>query len=365
MRRAVLALIIFVLLSAPCFAVSQNEEYRLYGAEELQEAVPEEARKAVGDISLKDAADPQGLLSRIWSALTDDAVDALSSGIKSAVSVLAIVMLCSAAATFFDGGNIQEYVTLAGCLGISACTVGGVRTLIGSGSAALSQLKDFSNILLPTLCTAAVSGGAVTSAAAKYAAASMFIDILINAADDFIVPLIYAYIALVIVGAALGGRAVKSAAKLLKWLCVTFMTAVTAVFTAYIGITGAVTGSTDAAAVKAAKMFMSASLPVVGGMISDAASSVVAGAGILRGAIGAFGMAAVCGICAAPVAALGVQLILFKASAACASALPSGRLSELIDGIADACGMMLGLTGCGAVMLFISIISSARAVTGA
>ena len=144
----------------------------------------------------------------------------------------------------------------------------------------------------------------------------------------------------------------------------TMMTALTAVFTAYLGITGAVTGSADAAAVKAAKTVLSASLPVVGGIVSDAASSVVAGAGILRGAAGAFGAIAVCAICAAPVAALGAELLLYKAAAACAAALPSGRLSELIDGIGDACGMMLGLTGCGAVMLFISVISSARAVTG-
>lgn len=107
---------------------------------------------------------------------------------------------------------------------------------------------------------------------------------------------------------------------------------------------------------------MSAALPVVGSIISDAASSIVAGAGLLRGAVGIFGMTAICAVCAAPFAALGLRYLLYKAAAAYAAVLPSGRLSELVGGIGTAYGMLLGLVDCGGIMLFLSVISSVKAV---
>ncbi len=67
------------------------------------------------------------------------------------------------------------------------------------------------------------------------------------------------------------------------------MTGMTISFTAYIGMTGVITSSTDAAAVKTVRTVISTVLPVVGGMISDASGSVLAAAGVIRSCAGAFG----------------------------------------------------------------------------
>ncbi len=365
MKKIVLTLLFIVLLASPCFAISDGEQQSLFGVEKLEDAVPRDAQEVMGKTRVDtNSAGISEALHSVVSQFEQRLLDELRSCGKGAASVLLIVILCSVMSALFDYDKTPEYITLAGCLGITAVAANGVRSLVGMGAGAINELSDFSKVLLPTLCTAAVSGGAVTSAPVKYAATAMFMDVLISVSKDFIVPLIYAYLVTVVCGAAVGGKALKSASKLIKWLCVTFMTVMTMAFTAYLGISGAVSGSADAVATKVTKTAISAALPVVGGIISDAASSVVAGAGILRSAIGAFGMISVCGICVAPVAALGAQFLLYKAAAACAAAMPSGRLSELIDGIGDACGIMLGLTGCAAVMLFVSIISSARAVTG-
>ena len=70
----------------------------------------------------------------------------------------------------------------------------------------------------------------------------------------------------------------------------------------------------------------------------------------------------ICAACAAPFAALGLRYLLYKAAAAYAAVLPSGRLSELVGGIGTAYGMLLGLVDCGGIMLFLSVISSVKAV---
>ena len=56
------------------------------------------------------------------------------------------------------------------------------------------------------------------------------------------------------------------------------MTGMTIAFTAYINLTGLISGSADAAAIRTAKTLISTVLPVVGGIASDASSAVLAAA---------------------------------------------------------------------------------------
>lgn len=64
--------------------------------------------------------------------------------------------------------------------------------------------------------------------------------------------------------------------------------------------------------VKAAKFTMSSLVPVVGGILSDAAETVLAGAGILKNAVGVFGMLAVLAMCVVPFLQLGIHYLAYK-----------------------------------------------------
>lgn len=364
MKKAIASLVVLAILITPCFADFESEQAGRYGLNELQDSIPDSAGDVVGDLEVDTGGNFQDKLSKLWHNFTEKISDAVKESLSNTAGVMLIVLLCSVLTAVFDYDRLPEYIILAGCVAICALTVGDVKSLIGMGGSTLQDLSDFSKVLLPTLCTAAVSGGAITSAAAKYAATALFMDILITIATNVIVPLIYVYLVSLIASAALGNDTLVGVTKLIQKLCVLLMTGLTIAFTAYLSITGAVAGSADVVATKLTKTAISTVLPVVGGVISDAASTVVAGAGILRNAIGVFGMIVICGTCVAPFAALGAQYLLFKLAAACAHALPTGRISALIDGIGTACGMMLGLTGCAAVMLFLSIISSIKAVSG-
>jgi stage III sporulation protein AE len=362
MKRALIFIIFVIMLTSPCHADLAAEQAEVYGITALEQAEPPSARAAVGDMKISAASDVKNILDSIWCAVKKSAADELRSAGSGALSVLMIVVICSMLASVFDGGRLPEYITLAGCLAIAYTAVNSVWSLVSMSSDTLNELSDFSKVLLPTMCTVAASAGAVTSASAKYAATALFMDMLITAANKIVVPLIYAYIASIIAGAAIGSKGIAGVSKLIKWFCTVLMTAITTAFAAYLSLTGAITGAADAAAVKATKTAVSAALPVVGSIISDAASSIVAGAGLLRGAVGIFGMTAICAACAAPFAALGLRYLLYKAVAACTAVLPSGRLSELVGGIGTAYGMLLGLIGCGGIMLFLSVISSVKAV---
>jgi stage III sporulation protein AE len=224
-------------------------------------------------------------------------------------------------------------------------------------------MNTFSKMLLPTLTGAAAASGAITSAAAKYAATALFMDVMMTVSRNIIVPLIYAYTATSIAEAALGGEGLSGASNLLKWLAKTVMMGIVLLFVAYLSLTGVISGTTDAVTTKALKTTISTVLPVVGGIIADASETVLAGASILRNAIGIFGFLAVAATCLFPFLHLGVNYLLFKAAAGLSGAIADGRITKLVNAVSTAFGMMLGLVGASALMLFISIISVIKVAT--
>ena len=134
-------------------------------------------------------------------------------------------------------------------------------------------------------------------------------------------------------------------------------------FTTYLTICGAVAGAADGQAVKLAKSAVSAAVPVVGGILSEAAESVLAGAGLLRGMVGTVGTLALVGICLLPFLRLGGQYLLYQGAALVSAAAGPKKLTKLIAMLGDAFGLVLAMTGAAAVLLLISLLSFITAVT--
>ncbi len=364
MRVLLLIVIAAALLATPAMAGDlMDAQAESAGVGELERALPDSAREVLGDALVEDALDTESMLERFWSGLKDRLAQQVRRGVGGAAAVIAAALLCSLAFAMADDA-VGRYVELGGVLAVAAIACGDANSFILQGQSALQELSDFSRALLPCLTTAAAAGGAVTSAAAKYAATALFMDVALTAAKSVVLPLIYGYLAASVASSALGSESLSGAAKLMKWLALTVMGLTMTAFTTYLSISGAVTGAADAVAVKAAKTTISTVLPVVGGIISDAASTVIAGAGLLKSAIGVFGLMAVAGVCARPFVSLGAAYLVYKAAGAISGAFAPGRVSGLIGAVGSVFGMVLGLVGSGAVMLFVSIISIVKAVSG-
>ncbi|MEG0597349.1 MAG: stage III sporulation protein AE, partial [Oscillospiraceae bacterium] len=229
---------------------------------------------------------------------------------------------------------------------------------------AIENMAAFSKILLPTMAAASAAGGAPGGAAARQLATMLFSDVLMTVISGALLPLVYAYIAASTAHAALGNEGLKRIASLLKWTVTAVLTAIVAIFVGYLTISGVIAGSTDAVAIKAAKLAMSGAVPVVGGILSDAAETVLAGAGILRNAVGVFGMIAILGMCLLPFLQLAIHYLVYKVAAALAATVAEGSGPALIDSIGGAFGLVLGMTGSCALLLLISLVSGISAVAG-
>ena len=128
-------------------------------------------------------------------------------------------------------------------------------------------------------------------------------------------------------------------------------------------LSGGVTGSADALSAQLARSAIATAVPVVGGIISDAADTVLAGAGVMRQSIGVVGTLTILATCILPFLKLGVQYLLLKLSAFFAATVAPTPLVKLVDSLSTAFGLVLGMTGAAALLLLISVASSVMAVS--
>jgi stage III sporulation protein AE len=272
-------------------------------------------------------------------------------------------VLFTAAAAFFPDGRAAAYLGMAASLAVAAVAAGGAASFLGMAAEVVEELDLFSKTLLPVMSAAGAAAGNISSSAAGYAATVLFMNVLTSLARGLLIPLIYAYLAAAAAGAALGENGLYAAANFIKWLVMVLLTVITVAFTIYLTVSGVIANTADVATAKIAKAAVSTFLPVVGGMISDAAGTVASGAMVLKNTIGIFGMAAVAAVCALPFLKLGVQYLVFKLTAALIEPLADGRLGKLVSSVATAFSLMLGIAGAVAIMLFISILSVMKAVS--
>lgn len=363
MKRFVIALILLLCLSGQALAAQLPEEAPPTLPEELTEAAPEAAAlvNASGD-------DAFGLFSGIRT-LVEDALSqgktALFSGLRATAAIMAGVVLLGVAESAAPAGRelLTRYGSAIGALWITAMAAGDLNSLISLGRETITEISLLSKALLPTLAAAEAAGGGVTAASVRQVAAVFFSDILLTVIERFLLPMVYLYIGVAAAGTVVEGDAMERIGKLLKKAVGWILSGLLFLFTAYLTISGAIAGTVDANAVKLAKSAVSAAVPVVGSILSDAVETALAGAGYLRGMVGTLGVLALLGACLLPFLRLGCQYLLYQGASLVSAAAGPKELTKLISMLGDALALVLAMTGTSAALLLISLLLSITALT--
>ena len=351
MKRIIIFCSLALLCTAPAFAA----ELSVPGLDRMWEEAEEYGVS-------QDASLDAGLFD-LFGQTMGQVRELFRAGLATGAKLVAVVLLCSLAQSVKEGGESGlQAVSVAGALAITALTMTDMAVMIGLGRDTLEKMEGFSSLLLPVMSVLTAASGGVTAAAVRQGATVLFSQLLITVMDRLLVPLVYAYVAVSCAHAAVGNPGLKKTAGLLKGAITFVLTALLLAFVGYLTASGAIAGSVDAAAIKAAKLAISRAIPVVGGILADASGSVLAGAGALRGTVGAAGLLVVLAICLTPFLRLALQYLLYKGAAALCATVAQPELAALIDDIGSAFGLVLGMTGAGALVLLVSLVSAVAAV---
>ena len=187
---------------------------------------------------------------------------------------------------------------------------------------------------------------------------------MMDLSERIISPLLYSFFALSVSAAFFDHPLFRGILQFMKKGATILLIGTSLLFSVFLSLTGIVSGSTDAAAVKTARTLISAVVPVVGRVMSDAADSVIAAAAVVKNSAGIFGLVSVTAICISPFVSLAVKKILFSLASAAADMTAGARVSKLLADISSLMGLLLAQLASFGLMLFFSIVCAIRSVSG-
>ena len=287
-----------------------------------------------------------------------DALNSLRPDLKEAVhisvGVLSAVLLVSIMETVSSSGNHTAEMT--GIVVIAVLLLGSTGSMIQLAAATVGDISDYGKLLLPVMTTALAAQGGLTSSGVLYAGTAFFSTILQSALDSILVPGVFLYLASCVGNAVTGEQILKRMGDLLKQLLGWTLKILMIIFTTYLSLTHAVSGTTDAAALKAAKVSMSSFIPVVGGILSDASEAVLVSAGLMKNAAGVYGILAVVAVFLHPFLQIGIHYLILKLTGGVASVFGTTRMTAIIDAFGSAMALLLAMTAASCIMVLISTV---------
>lgn len=278
----------------------------------------------------------------------------IAQAVRLCISTIGVVLLTSVAR------NISvlscKVVDLIAAVAIGALLLNPASSLITLGMQTVTAISEYGKLLLPVMTTALAATGGSTTSTALYTGTMLFNTMLTIGITELLIPLLYIYIALGIAKASIQETVIKKLHDFLKWLITWTLKISIYLFTGYLGVTGVIGGTVDAAAIKATKLAISGSVPVVGSIISDASETILVGAGIVKNSVGIYGMLAVIATWIGPFLQIGAQYIALKVTTAICGIFGSKQSVVTIENFTTAMGFLVAMTSTISVLLLVSIV---------
>ena len=190
----------------------------------------------------------------------------LAEAAKAAVALIAATMTASILKSASE--TVKYTVKLACAICICSVLFLSANSLIGLGADTIEEISEYGKLLLPVMASAMAAQGAFTGSAALYAGTAVFDAVLCSVFSGVLIPAIYLYLALAAADSVTADHNLKKIKVLFKngvsWFLKTSMT----IYISYMGITGVISGTADATALKTTKAALSTVVPVVGGILA-------------------------------------------------------------------------------------------------
>jgi len=284
-------------------------------SQEIQDALPPDAEDFLSDWQKADSTyNWKDGLSLLWERGIEALQGEVPLYMRNAALILFSVLLCSGIDLILptEDPQLKRLVRFVGILLISYNAVTQLQSIMQTGAQTIENLHIFSQAILPTLAAAVAASGGVASAAIRQTLTIVFIELLMNLIVEILMPLTYCHIFVSTAAALLPQQNLQHLSAWIRKGITWFLTGGLLLFTGFLKIAGISASSADELTLKITRSAISAAVPVVGSIISDAAGSVLQSASVLKNTLGIAGMLLVLAVCLRPFLVMTVQFLLYR-----------------------------------------------------
>ena len=281
--------------------------------------------------------------------------------LQSVIGIAAASAVFTLIAGSFQSGQAAQtgfficYLALFGTLGTAFLTAAGV---VGE---TVSKLLEFMEALLPAYVTVLAASGGTTAGAVFYQGTLVLISLADVVLIKLLLPLLNLYLALLLANQMSGEAFLSKFAGLIRDIVTLCLKVMLGLVVGFGGLKGMIVPAADALK-KSALVKAAGAIPGVGGILEGVSQTVLGAAALLKNAVGAAGVIAICVICAVPVTQVLVSTAILKIGSAVIEPVADKRLVGAVSSCAGACGLLLNILLTAAGLFLIAVAIAAMAV---
>lgn len=291
---------LFFVLSPRASAANVDEYYKeqleASGAADLVDYLSDETQgylKKIGcaEIDLEKIMDVSP--SAIFELLRDFFTQGISAPLAGLMKVGGAVMLISVCSGFFPDDDKSRAILniICGCFIIIAVFLPAMQSVRAAVSA-IGACAAFEKALIPVLAAVVAVSGNPTVAASVQGATFAAAEVVESLAKNFVMPLAGVSGSLGITGAMLPTLRLSAISEIIRKTMTTVFAASSGLFVGFLTLKSVLSSSADSIAVKGVKLAANTFIPIVGGAIGEAYTSIVGSLSLLRSTVGIYAILA-------------------------------------------------------------------------
>ena len=253
--------------------------------------------------------------------------------------------------TITKASGMAIFVYIAGITAVMFKTV--TQYVLGF----LGDVILFVHSIIPSLSALCVSGGEIVGATMAHPVVFFVCSCTGTLLKSVITPLVLMRAVCVLLCAVTDNESLNEFAELFAKLHKTLLSFSMSIFAGILGISSFAAASFDSLAARGVKFAISASVPVVGGSISEAMSSVAGSALLLRNAVGLGGVIVIFASFAFPLIKIWSLSLAFRLTSAFTAPITEKRVSMVLRKIGDSMDMLFSSIACMGTIMIIAIAS--------
>lgn len=356
--KIIIIIIFSVILSGSYY--QENTENFLSSAKDsgFMDRLSDESIKALERIGIEglDIDDLSSVsVKDIFEFTAENIAEKAKGPLYSVAAVISCILICALAGCFSDDIKFSEKTINAVCAaGSSAIFILPIKNVMLSSADVIKNCSDFMLGFIPVYSSAVAASGYVSSATGYNSLMLAAVTIISEIADGIIVPLMGIYLGICIAG-SVSDMDMSELSKSVKTFAVWILGASMTVFSGIMGLGTLAASSADGAFSKTAKFLIGSAVPVIGGTVSDAMSTVKSCLHITKNMLGIYAVLAIAVIFIPPILSIAFWKMSLYASSIAGSFFGNRNLSSLLSSASSVLGIMLALVILTAVFFIFAV----------
>lgn len=309
------------------------------------------------DISLSYGEIAGLSFGELWDRIKGAVVSDMNSPIRVLGTILIVSVFTAVMKTLGDGilhGNSSSEMFDTICAVTAAAAVTPrLLDVYGDTLSSIERSGGFILVFVPLFAGITAAVGGIVSGGLYNVLILAASEILVGLSQNYLMPVLSVSAVLAISGSVFPNASTDGIVTLLKKVIVWGMTISMTLFTGFLTLKCSLAGKADGVATKTAKFLMSGFVPIVGGAVSDAYSTVRGGFEVMRGTVGTAGIFAVVLIMLPPI----LRLLIFRgvmwAGTAVAELLSAQPVIRLLKGLDSGLSIAQSVLICYSLMFIL------------